>query len=446
MHEGALALSEIESNGIRVDVDYLSRMDAEVDALIIQQREVVEAYDEWKTWKRRYRTSANLNSSKQLADVLFEVLGYTATATTPNGNPKTDESSLGMLEIPFVQDYLEYKKLCKLKGTYIRGLFREVDDGYIHPSFNLHLVVTYRSSSDAPNFQNFPTRNPKIAKLIRSAFIPRKNHVLVEIDYSAIEVRVAACYHRDPTMIKYIVEGYDMHLDMAAECYILDKANVAKRVRHAGKNSFVFPEFYGDVYFSVSKGLWNAIKRDKLTTNDGVPLFKHLKAQGISELGECDPKQRPMPGTFEHHIQKVEERFWNTRFPVYRDWKQSWHRKFLQRGYFRTKTGFVIGGLMRKNEVINCPIQGSAFHCLLWSLTRVNRELRVRKYKSKAVGQIHDSMLLDVHKSELAEVVHLAQDIMCRQLAEHWDWIIVPLETEAEASDVNWYEKKPLEI
>src|SRR5690606_20675796 len=114
-----------------------------------------------------------------------------------------------------------------------------------HHNFIANKICVH-NSSDSPNFQNLPIRNPKMAKIIRSAFIPRSDrHVLVEIDYSGIEVRVAACYHKDPVMIEYINDPTkDMHRDMAAQCYLAPPEQVSKQMRYCGKNMYVFPQFY----------------------------------------------------------------------------------------------------------------------------------------------------------------------------------------------------------
>ena len=110
------------------------------------------------------------------------------------------------------------------------------------------------------------------------------------------------------------------------------------------------------------------------------------------------------------------------------------------------KTGFVVQGVMRKNEIINYPIQGSAFHCLLWSLIRLRRQLRKHKMRSMVVGEIYDSMLLDVYKPELDVVMAMAKEIMVDKLREAWKWIITPLSVEAEVSETNWHEKEEVEL
>jgi DNA polymerase I-like protein with 3'-5' exonuclease and polymerase domains len=109
-------------------------------------------------------------------------------------------------------------------------------------------------------------------------------------------------------------------------------------------------------------------------------------------------------------------------------------------------TGFRCAGVFKKNEAVNYPIQGAAFHCLLWALIELNDWLRARGMQSLIVGQIHDSMILDCTVSELYDVLARVQKIITKYLPRAWDWICVPLTVEIEGSEKNWFEKKPLAI
>lgn len=433
VHEGAQALAAVEAAGMRVDEAYLRRAREQVKAQIDAGTSRLKQTEVWRVWQRAYGDKASLGSRVQLGEVLFEKLRVPCANRTPSGRPSTAQADLEELHNPFVRKYLQLEKLKKLHSTYLTGILREVDHGYLHPFFNLHLVVSYRSSSDSPNFQNIPARNPEIAQVIRRAFVPRPGRVLVEIDYSAIEVRVAACYHRDPTMLKYIESAYDMHRDMAAQCFLLQPSQVTKQARHAGKNGFVFPSFYGDYHTGISANMWRMIERDRLATQDGVPLKQHLREQGIRNLQQ-----------FDRHIEQVEQDFWGRRFRVYDEWRRQWWQDYQQTGWFRLHTGFVCQGSFKRNEVINLPVQGAAFHCLLWSLIKLQRWLREQRLQTLIVGQIHDSIMLDVVESELDEVVGAARKVMCEDLRRAWDWIITPLDTEAAVCRENWWDKEPL--
>lgn len=432
---------------MRVDADYCARAADKTKRKIASIRRKILASPEAKLWGQKYRRKTNLTSITQLADILFNDLGYKPKVFTEKGQPATSESALEEIDAPFVRDYFRMKKLIKARSTYLKAIIREEVNGFIHPFFNLHLVRSYRSSSDSPNFQNIPTRDPDIGKLVRSAFLPRPGRRLMEIDFSGIEVRVAACYHKDPNMIDYIKDpSKDMHRDMAMECYRLPEDQVSKQIRYCGKNMFVFPQFYGDWYLACARNLWEAADRMKLTLTDGTPLKEHLRSEGLKELGACDPKEKARPGTFERHIQDVERRFWEDRFPVYASWKNKWHNNYKARGYFDTLTGFRCSGYMTRNEAINLPVQGSAFHCLLWSLCEILDWIHTEQKQSLIVGQIHDSIVADVVPEEQEEFVEVATEVMTRRLRETWDWIIVPIEIEVEASPVDgsWWEKEKL--
>lgn len=453
MLDGALALAEVEAAGMRIDTTYL---DSAIDNI---GRKIDEAVDKlkqdevWKVWKRRFRTNANLGSRDQLAAVLFDEMGHEVTMRTSGGKsklrgrPSTDASHLETVKLPFVKKYLTMMTMEKARGTYLVGLKKHVVDGYIRPSYTLHLVTTYRGACMDPNAMNFPNRDPRMAKLVRRAFIPRDGHTLLEIDLKQNEVRVACCCSHDERLTKDTLEG-DMHRDWASELYMLPKSEVSKPVRHAAKNGFVFAQFYGDYWKQTAKNLWDKIEQDDLRTGTGMPLQDHLAANGIGELGEAD--RHPERGTFEHHVQEVEHKFWNKRYYVYNQCRQDWWREYQERGWFQTVTGFTIvwgkGGLLGKNQVLNARIQGPAFHCLLWALIRMVRWLRKRRMKSKVIGQIHDSLIIDTHKSELQDVLAKVKSLLVDEIREDWTWLTVPLGVEAEASETNWWEKKEILI
>ena len=327
---------------------------------------------------------------------------------------------------------------------------RETTDGFLHPFFPLHLVRSYRGSSDHPNFTNIPVKDPEIAKLIRRAFIAREHHQIVEIDFKGAEICNGACYHHDPQMIKYIENTkLDMHRDMAAEIYMVKKNQVTYWMRDAAKNRFVFAEFYGDWYKNRAPDLWKAIEEFKLVVEaTGYDLYSHLETMGICELGACDPEEDPEEGTFEKHLQKIEHDFWNKRFKVYNQWKKDWWEAYQENGFFKTLTGFIIEGNLDRKQAINYPIQGSAFHWLLWSLIRIQKLMDKYKMRSRIVGQIHDSIVGDIHKHERKDYLDIVKQVIYEDIRKHWDWIIVPLRVEVGVCPVggNWYEKEEIKI
>lgn len=445
IHRGAIALAEVEANGMRIDVAYLDRAIAETAARIENLQEKLRGCDEYRLQRRRYGTDTNIGSRDQLAAVLFEDLEHKPLSTTETGRPQLDETVLEKIGSKYTRGFLRLEKLNKLHSTYLLGVRREVEGEFLHTFFGLHLVRSYRGQSDSPNLQNIPIRDPIQGKIIRQAFIPRPGHAIVEIDYSGIEVRVACALSGDEKLTYDTLHG-DMHRDMAAECYMLETAEVMKPVRQSAKGGFVFAEFYGDWYKQVTLNLWEGIERYHLTTPSGGSLYDHLASKGVAARGACDPKRDPVKGTFEAHIKAVEDRFWNKRFKTYHEKRRFWVEEYKRRGHVDIVTGFRCQGPMTKNQVMNYKIQGPAFHCLLWSLTKLISEIRRRRMGAKVTGQIHDSIIADVPLEELDDYLVLAHDITTKQLREEWDWITLPFEIEAEASSVNWHEKKGVKI
>lgn len=452
-HQGTLALANVEANGMRVDLDYLDGAIKQANRTIKELEQKLQADEIFKQWRRHYGTRTKLGSGEQLAHVLFTIMGLPCRERTATGRPSAAESNLLDIDLDFVREWRRLAKFTKSKGTFLEGIRNfTTSDGLIHPNFNLNLVASYRSSSDNPNFQNFPSRNEEMAKLVRSAFIPRKNHHLVESDFKGIEVGVACCYTKDKNLIRDYTEG-DMHRDMAMECYQLPMEEVGKQIRYCGKNMFVFPEFYGDYYASCARHLWEAIERMSLKTVSGTPLYEHLASVGIEELGDCDPNESPREGSFEEHIRAVEDCFWNERYRTYNDWKRETWQEYQNRGWSQLYTGFVVtqskeSPVMNRKQVINYRIQGSAFHCLLWCLIEMDKWLKKNRMRSKIVSQIHDSLIGDVHKDELADYLWKINDLMTVQLAKVWKWINVPLGVEMEICALNgtWFDKKKVDL
>lgn len=439
LHHGARALSRVEAKGLRIDVGYLKSAIKDTDTKLLGMESELQESDVMKAWRKKFESATKLASRPQLAWVCRNVLGMELDST-PAGGYRTDEISLSVYDNPFIKSYLDVLKLRKAKNTYLLGILREVDsDGILHPFFNLQTVQTYRSSSSEPNFQNMPIRDPEMAQLIRRAFIPRKGNVLIEIDYGGIEVRIAACYHKDPVMLQYINDPTkDMHLDMAAQCYMLPPDEVTKRIRYEAKNKWVFPQFYGSWFVTCAESLWNTICTETNLAS-GMDLKEHLRLQGITSCGVWDRDNPPGQGTFMHHLSLVQDDFWGRRFKVYAKWKETCYADYQRNGYIDTLSGFRLSGFMRKNEAINYPVQGAAFHCLLWSLIRmVLKELPESGLGAHIVGQIHDSIFADVPVSEESDYCALVKDVMVNKMVDAWKWIIVPLEVDFSVYPESW--------
>jgi len=374
LHEGSLALAEAELNGIRIDVEYCEKMKRKLGKRIdLYTKQLLET-KLGKTWQKAYGRNINFNSDDQLRSVLFDHLCVKSKKLTKKNKEATDAESLEGFKVEGIDLLIKRRKASKNKDTYIEGLLREQVDGILHTIFSLVIAITYRSSSSYVNFQNQPNRDLESMNLIRGAIYPLKGFQNLGIDYSGIEVATGCFYHKDPQMIKYVTDPTtDMHKDMAIQLYKLDSLDKShkgtehnpgeKNLRQGGKNGFVFPEFYGDYFVHCAENLWKWAKN--VILKNGIPIADHLKAQGIGTLKK-----------FTEHVEAVEKDFWENRFRVYNRWKEEWYQSYLEKGYFDMLTGFRCQGIMNKKQICNSPIQGTAFHLLLWSFTEMNRQLK----------------------------------------------------------------------
>lgn len=440
--EGFETFSHMEANGMRIDVPYLNSAIERTGKLAERLEREIKEDEVWKIWKKRFGSDAGLSKREQLGSIIFEDLGVECKKRTATGKPSTDQEAFEVLDFPFVKKWVSLQALEHLRSTNLLGFRDHIVDGWLRPCFNLHKVITFRGSCSDPNGQNIPNREPRLAKIVRPMFIPRsEEYVIIESDFSGNEVKSAATYHHDPRMIRYLKEDYDLHLDMAAECYKLERDQVSKPIRGAAKGMFVFAAFFGDWYHKICQNLWWAVDHEDLRLSDGTKLREHLNSVGLTSLGDLNPK-KVREGTFEAHIRDVESSFWGERFNVYSEWKERHWQEYLKNGYFRYHTGFVSQGVFSKNQAINAPIQGTAFHWLLWTLIQLDKWFRKYKMKSKLIGQIHDSMIVDCHRSELQDVLHKIKSLVTVELTEHWPWINVPLANESSVCEQNWFLKK----
>jgi DNA polymerase-1 len=450
MSDGILALARAERAGIRCDVDYIHAQQKRLTKKIERGERKFKDTKLFRHWDHSQPGKINIHSDAQLANFLYKVKKIKPPKHTPSGQGATDEETLKDLGIPEMADLIQIRKLMKVRDTYLGSFLREQVNGYIHPSYNLHLPRTFRSSVDRPNFQNIPKRDKESMTLTRKALFPRPGHQLLELDYSGLEVKIAACYHEDPNMLKYIHDpSTDMHADMASQIFMIDPYDKSiselDYLRAAAKNGFVFPEFYGDYFGNCAQSLacrWGELPHDKWKRDQGVRipggyLSNHMIENGISSLGG-----------FTNHIKDIEKDFWTNRFPDYAAWKERWWKTYQKNGFIKMKTGFECSGVMGRNDCINYPVQGAAFHCLLWSFIELDKISRKEGWRSRLIGQIHDAIVFDIYPPELETILRIAQRVTCEDLPKAWKWINVPLEVDAEICDVDasWADKKKLEL
>lgn len=447
-HTGTLALCRAEQTGIRIDAGYCKRKKILLTKKINKFHTNVIESEFGQLWKKVYGAKTNINSNHQLSYLLYKIKKLTPKKNTAGGvNGSTDDEALRELNLPELNQLLEMRKLIKVRDTYLDAFLREQVDGWIHPFFNLNLVRTFRSSSDSPNFQNIPKRDKEAMNLCRGALFPRFGHQFLSMDFSGIEVRMACAYTQDEKLTYDTVHG-DMHKDMAIELYMLDSLDKhhpgEKDLRQGGKNGFVFPEFYGDYYGNCAPNLLKWAEKCYLT--DDTPVYVHLQNKKLIKLNKDGTIKNF--SAFTEHVKHVEDMFWNERYKVYNEWKNKTWADYQQTGYIDLKTGFRCGGVMSKKDVCNYPFQGSAFHCLLWTFNQTDALIQKEKIQSRLVSQIHDELTADTYPDELMDLAIAINDIATKQLPEHWPWINLPLEIEAEASAIDrpWSEKEFLPL
>ena len=298
---------------------------------------------------------------------------------------------------------------------------------------NTHLKFAHNISVE----EYKKTYNHKVVK-IESAGVQDVYNITVEGMHNyavGAGVIIKNCYHKDPTMMKYINDPTtDMHRDTAMDCFLVDDPTmIVKAIRHTAKNMFVFPQFYGDWYKSCAESMWIAAQSQTHVLSNGTHLMQHLARKGIKTYDK-----------FEKNIKRVEDLFWTERFPVYTEWKESWWTDYCSRGYIDMYTGFRCHGVLGRNDCINYPVQGAAFHCLLLSFILLDRIQFERKWKTRLIAQIHDEVILDVHPSEEKEVLETVDWVMTKEVPRIFSWINVPLVAEAEITgiDGSWCDKK----
>lgn len=418
---GIVALTQAEYNGL-----ICNEKDLQKSKSIMTKRMDLLGEEIWKSKeiKKFSKKDAmgrpvkfSLTNPHHLSYLVFNDLGYETEKKTATGKNKADKEVFSTYNIDVVDNILEWKRWSKARDTYVASFEREITNSVIHPFFHLHIVPSFRSSSSHVNFQNIPKRDEKVADLIRRTLRCRPGHKFAEYDYSAQEVHIIAALNKDPTLIKYIEDGYDMHRDMASQIFIKDPKEITKRERYNAKNGFVFPTFYGSYYKKTAVEIWNTAEKESI---------QWLKNQGIKTLDD-----------FTEHMKEIEDAFWYDRFPVAREYKETILLEYENKGYIEMPTGFRCYGPMSRNDILNYPVQGAAFHCLLWTFTQLDRVIKKRKMETTLIGQIHDSTVASVHPEEEEMFDHLVWLYGTQKIREHWDWLIVPLGVEKSISKID---------
>lgn len=388
-------LVNMEREGVRIDVNALNEYGVVLERDILALKRDILAYAD---------PGFNPDSPRQLGELLFNRLGLSGGRKTATGQFSTDEKTLTALidTHPVIAKVLEYRACTKLKSTYVDKLPSLIDaDGRVHTTYAQAFTETGRLSSSEPNLQNIPIRTER-GRYIRAAFVARDaNHVLVSADYSQIELRIMAAFSGDEAMIGAFRRGEDIHRDTAARVYGLMPAFVTDEQRARCK-MVNFGIIYGISPFGLSRRL-------------------HIARREAAELIDTYFKLYPSV-----------RRYMDTAIAAARE-----------KGYAETILGRrrTLRDINSRNatarqaaerDAINTPIQGSAADLIKTAMTNIERALRKENLRAKMVLQIHDELVFDTPREEVARL----EQIVRREMTEAIDFG-VPLDVGIGSGD-NW--------
>ena len=390
-------LADMERTGCRVDARAL----ADFGGLLSQRISQLETsiYD-------MAGESFNINSPKQLGLILFEKLGLPHGKKTKTGW-STNADVLDKLkdESPLVASVLEYRQLTKLKSTYADGLLKAIDpDGRIRTSFQMTVTATGRLSSTEPNLQNIPTRTD-LGSEIRKMFVPAQDCVLVDADYSQIELRLLAHIAGDTAMQEAFRTGLDVHTKTASQVFHVAPEDVTSEMRRSAK-AVNFGIVYGISAFSLSQDIGVTVAEAKrymeayFTTFPGVRSYMDRvveEAKGTGYVETILHRRRDLPEltSSNHNLRSFGERV-----------------------------------------ALNMPIQGTAADVMKLAMVAVWNRLRAEKPNARLVLQVHDELIVECLEAEAAEVARLVEEEMEKVVT-----LSVPLLAEAHWGR-NWLEAK----
>ncbi len=391
-------LAEMQWNGMYVDVQELESYGQSLkDRLEVLTREIYELSGE----------EFNINSTKQLGEVLFEKLKLTVVKKTKSGY-STDVDVLEKLrdEHPVVEKILEYRQLMKLNSTYVEGMKPYINSktGRIHSFFHQTITATGRISSTEPNLQNIPTRF-ELGKQLRKVFKPADGCLYIDADYSQVELRVLAHISNDEHMVQAFNNGEDIHRQAASKVFNTPIDEVTKEQRSNAK-AVNFGIVYGISDFGLGEQLHISRKKAKQYIEQYLEQYSGIKSFMDNVVEQAKEKG---------YVETLFNR-----------------RRYIP----ELKSSNYMVRQFGSRAAMNTPIQGTAADIMKIAMINVLKELKLRKMKSKIVLQVHDEMMIEATLDEIENVKEILQQCMegaCK--------LNVPLIAEvSEAS--NWYDCK----
>ena len=393
----SIVLGDMEYQGIRLDKQVLDNMNAELDERI---KEISEKIYELAGEK------FNISSPKQLGEILFVKLQIGKGKKTKSGY-STDKTILEKYSDrhPIVPLVLEHRMLTKLQSTYIVGLASSVlDDGKIHTIYTQTLTRTGRLSSIEPNLQNIPIRTT-YGKLIRKAFVPEDDCILLSSDYSQIELRVFAHFSKVPNLIDAFKNDMDIHTRTAMDIFGVSENEVTPLMRRQAK-AVNFGILYGISSFGLSEDLKIPVKEAKSFIDKYFETYSGTKVYMDSVVK--DAYEKGYVTTIMNRKRRIDE-LHNTNYMI------------RQQG---------------ERMALNTPIQGSSADILKKAMIDIYNEFQSKNIKSKMLLQVHDELIFNVLKEEESIVKEIVD--RCMDNAYKLD---VPLKVDIETG-VNWYDAK----
>ncbi len=397
----ATILYDMEKTGIRVNREYLAKLEKEL--LKEMEEKEQEIYQD-------AGCTFNIMSPNQLGDVLFENLHIPYPKRKKEGVRHRYSTSKEVLDKiihfhPIIEKILDYRMLAKLYTTYAVGLQEEIqEDGKIHTVFNQTLTRTGRLSSVRPNLQNIPIRT-EVGRLIRKAFVPEEDSILLSSDYSQVELRMFAHMANAQEMIKAFQNNQDIHAKTAADIFHVPLESVTKDMRRTAKA----------VNFGILYGI------------SSFGLAEDLKIDVSSAKKFIDAYWETYPGIKEYMEKEKEEAYHNGYAKTIMN-----RKRVIQE--LESKNYMVRSGGER--IALNTPIQGSAADILKKAMVMIYQKFEEKHLKSKMLIQVHDELVFNVKKEELEEVSKIVKDIM-----ENVVTLRVPLVVDIETGN-DWYEAK----
>ena len=396
-HPLAYVLGDMEFNGVNVSLDTLKEMGEELKIKI----ELIT--------KDIYNLAGcefNISSPKQLGEILFEKLNLPHGKKNTNGystNADVLEKLRGKHVI--VDKILEYRAVTKLYTTYIEGLISSImKDGKIHTIYTQTLTRTGRLSSIEPNLQNIPVRS-ELGKLIRKAFVPSKDSIILSGDYSQIELRVLSHMSHNETLINAFRENKDIHTKTASDVFKVKEDLVTKDMRRMAK-AVNFGIIYGISSFGLSENLNIPVKEAKEFIDSYFEAYPGIKIYMDEVVANAH-----------------KDGYVKTLFGRKRNIPELSNKNYLIRS-----SGERIA--------LNTPIQGTAADILKMAMVKIASEIKKRNLKSKLILQVHDELVFDALISEKEEIMNIMKEVM-----EHNYELDVPLKVDIEYGD-NWYQLK----